>query len=197
MDFPCLMAFILYWIILIFGGVQRNPEWFFLDHTFPGRTGKPGNKCLNAFSMFWVRVQFTWKHWVIKLNASSDFFSSYLNNCIKVNLVITVEILVSYHLTRDFKFSKNYKQTYVWWEKINEELNGKCCPMVSCLYRPSRLRHFVNGDLPSNNTTQNQATPTKNLRQILQSTCTSGKHFLSLKWAQKTYTYVCGSLSFP
>ena len=39
------------------------------------------------------------------------------------------------------------------------------------------LRHFFNGDLPSNNTTQNQTTPTKNackpadFRQILQFSC--------------------------
>ena len=51
---------------------------------------------------------------------------------------------------------------------------GKCCPTVSCLDRPSKLRQFFNGDLPSNNTTQNQpknSCKPADFRQILQFTC--------------------------
>ena len=53
----------------------------------------------------------------------------------------------------------------------------KCYPIVSGLDRPSKLRLFVNSDLPSNNSTQNQPKPTKdsckpaNFRQSLQFTC--------------------------
>ena len=46
------------------------------------------------------------------------------------------------------------------------QLKGKCIPIVSsCLDRPSKLGHCFNGELPSNNTTQNQPTPTKRLMQ--------------------------------
>ena len=60
---------------------------------------------------------------------------------------------------------------------ILEQFMGKCCPIVSCLDRPSKLRHFFNGEEPSNNTIENLSKPTKNLIQtswfifILQFTC--------------------------
>ena len=56
---------------------------------------------------------------------------------------------------------------------------GGCCPINSCLDSASKLRHFINGDVPSNSTTQNQSKPTKKLikpadfSQILQFICES------------------------
>ena len=44
------------------------------------------------------------------------------------------------------------------WPILGTNHMGKCCPIVSCLDRPSKLRNFFNGDLPSNNTTQNRQT---------------------------------------
>ena len=46
-----------------------------------------------------------------------------------------------------------------------EQFMGKYCPIVPCLNRPSKSRCFINGDLPSNYTTQNQPTLTKKLMQ--------------------------------
>ena len=59
----------------------------------------------------------------------------------------------------------------------------KCWPIVSCLDRRSMLRHFSNGEEPSNNTTQNQPNnsckPT-DFRRILQFTCGNDLAPLSL-----------------
>ena len=51
--------------------------------------------------------------------------------------------------------------------RILEQFMGKCCPIVSCLDRPSKwkLRNFFNDDLPSTDTTQKQPWPTKKLIQ--------------------------------
>ena len=63
-----------------------------------------------------------------------------------------------------FHPNRYVKASYEW--PISEQLMGNCCPIVvSCLNRPSKFMHFLNGDLPSNNTTQNQQKLTEKLTQ--------------------------------
>ena len=60
----------------------------------------------------------------------------------------------------------------------------KCYPIVSGLDRPSKLRLFVNSDLPSNNSTQNQ--PKTHANQLI-----SG-NLCSLLWlALMTFVKLC------
>ena len=61
-----------------------------------------------------------------------------------------------------FQPNRYVNASYEW--PILEQFMWKCCPIVSCLDRP-KLRHFFNGEEPSNNTAQNQSTPTKKLTQ--------------------------------
>ena len=44
-----------------------------------------------------------------------------------------------------------------WSLSVYDGIVGtKCCSIISCLDRQWKLRHFYNGDMPSNNKTQNQ-----------------------------------------
>ena len=44
-----------------------------------------------------------------------------------------------------------------WSLSVYDGIVGtKCCSIISCLDRQWKLRHFFNGDMPSNNITQNQ-----------------------------------------
>ena len=52
-------------------------------------------------------------------------------------------------------------------------IHGKCCPIVSCLDRPSRLRHSFSGEKPSNNTKPTNINQKSHANQLISGKCCS------------------------
>ena len=106
---------------------------------------------------------------------------------VPVDISIRMGVLWSFEALRGFQISvrglkefrshacsaKQVCKFCIWVTNLGT-IHGEVLPNCFCLYRPSKLRHLFTGDLPSDNTTQNQPKSSCKpaaFRQILQFPC--------------------------